>query len=810
MWDKSRNSVKIGNENNTKFNGAALYMFLALSVFLADIAIRKYFFILFLFILFIIIIKALNSNHLGNLIKISIRDGAYVFLPFRGLWISKISYQISDIPPNKKINLYDWVTRFPKTELRLGYIVDVHSEKLIIEYSQFKRGYPVKIQIIKTRIETYLVERSIKFEPAERFPKYPKKISWFNSEFFPEIKSVLSHFRSTLAVAGEDLTTQSIFLEIKLQMDTKEQSVTFSVSGDCEKDLKFLKETVRSTFKNPHFYRKAKYQKNEPSEMRKIINLYYNPISISSSLLMSKNSNERDNGFIIGKKRKMNQVFPFQLNLKDFYQGGIITGAPGTGKTTLRLTIMKNFIDMGIKVMDFDLKGEAAKLPFLTTGGYVFVPKQNFHINVFLKPAGISDQDYINFLFTGFVDNFFNNEKLSSNQSQILYSAIRSTVLERGSPLTFFQNILWHGFRLERISDNHHVSSSFSLLTKFQWMETNLKEIFWVDRSSFNSTHFSSNIFFDFSHLALTAPFEMIRFLLDILILNFKIYLSNQSPIDYQDEFIRHAIFVDEAQILLPRKKGKLNQIEEAITTLRYKGVAVFASGTSSTLMSEVLLNSGFIAKFRGADSGFEALFGTNKQETELFPFLPNYSFLVKSKSTEFKTEIAETFPLPDKMVAKILSKNEEIKIPTLPEFEIDEIQLEFIKICAFFGISLPKSEDMKKIKGSKKSILMTLVGEIYHPKQLYALDEILHKQKTKKGHNDLYKIIFTLAIAFKSPEFLGSVPLKIKTEIEDNSQRILFANLKKFIEKSSEDQIDIIETNNNNDGHFPVLKNLE
>ncbi len=748
--------------------------FLVLVIILSDARVKE----LFSYAaIFLILIRYVVFD-LTNRIRINFwtEEGLYVCYPFRLKWESVLSYSIKDISPNKKVDVYDWASKFSNTELQLTYQISFDYSTIYLRYCQKSLFKPVPLKIIRNRIESHMAENMLKFEKSKAIRRSKKKKMFFTAKNFPDISKVVSHFSSSLAVENKEL--MSIYFSIKLEISSKDRLVAFSIDGEKKDDLRFIKEAIKSLFDKPIFHKKETLQRNEPTDMRKILNLKYQPTSIHKSIVFSSKPANNEKGFVIGLQKKWNKNSHLSLHLKDFYQGGIISGSPGTGKTTLRLTIMKNMIEQGIKIIDIDLKGEASRLSFFREKGKVFVPKRNFHINIFEKPEGMKSQDFINFVYTGIIENFFSKEKLSANQDQILYSATKSTVLEKGSAYSFFQNILWHGSRLELVSGNYQESSSFSLLSKFQWMATNLREVCWVEESNFHQTDFDGNLFFDFSQLILTSPFEMVRFLIDMIFLRFKIHISKTEQINYSKEFIRHAIFVDEAQILLPSKNGKLSQLEEAITTLRYKGVAIIASGTSLRLMSKVLRNSGFWAKFRGSDHDSEISLGFHEKEKQLISSLPNYSFLVKSMTTGYQTTIGETIPFLDQPNGNtLISQKEKRDTKFLPNFELEEINIEFIRLCGIFGINLPNHRMATELIQLKDKIIQVLENEIFLPQQFYNLDEIISRHWGEENVNH-HLIIYTIATASKSLRFLEGVPKRIKSELEDNKLRIVAVNL--------------------------------
>jgi hypothetical protein len=163
----------------------------------------------------------------------------------------------------------------------------------------------------------------------------------------------------------------------------------------------------------------------------------------------------------------------------------------------------------------------------------------------------------------------------------------------------FFEQIIILGYQDQDIIENFQESSAYSLITKLNWMQTTMGDVFWNDKNSISEEIWkSSTLFFDFSLLFQKAPIYQLRFLID-LVLTHILACSDFNGKHHEENKLELAIFIDEAQLLMPNNKsGILSKLEETVTTLRYKGVSVFASGVSRNYMSETLTDTGFVVQF--------------------------------------------------------------------------------------------------------------------------------------------------------------------------------------------------------------------
>lgn len=334
-----------------------------------------------------------------------------------------------------------------------------------------------------------------------------------------------------------------------------------------------------------------------------------------------------------------------KINPSDFVQGGMITGAIGTGKTTLKLHIMKQLLEQGTLVVDFDFKGDAAKYQELASYGQIISPKHNLRINPFHRPVNMSEKEYTDVIYRSFFETIPDADKLSPPQKNIMYQAVAQTIAKNGNSNDFFDTLLSVGQQLNKIVDVAQEQSSLALITKFNWLQTNLREIFWTEHSTLLPEKIlEKSLFFDFSTIAHAVPVIYLRFIIDIITTFYIIALKDEGEHIITNEkgekIPRIAIFIDEAQILLPNKRGheqEFSRLEEVISTLRYKGVAVIAVGIDAKYMSDVLDGSSFTAHFRSESQYY-------KQDIDVSK-LQNYQFLLKCESTNHESLLFQGIP---------------------------------------------------------------------------------------------------------------------------------------------------------------------
>ncbi len=436
---------------------------------------------------------------------------------------------------------------------------------------------------------------------------------------------------------------------------------------------------------------------------------------------------------IIGEIVLNNKISgPFGITLKDLSQGGIIAGAIGTGKTNLRLNLMKFAIENNIRIIDFDIKGDAPHYPIFGEKGVTLIPNINFSINPFQCPKGYLEKEYSEILMRMFSDILINTNPLTPPQNNLLFQAILKTVTENGNSYDFFMNLLLLGYSEGNIIDNSQTNTAMALISRFSWLQNSLGNIFWNNKSTLSENDYKiQNLFFDFSLLMHTATYEQIRFLMDIIITRI---VATIRKLDENSE-LKLLIFIDESQILMPRRKtNRLNRIEETLTTLRYKGVSVIATGVSAELMSKQLLDTSLIAQFRSESNELYRSLNLNLSNPIIHALKPyscimrtlyyNDPLHIKIKPFDFRKDNNNEYI--NRVKSQISKKSEK-----LPEFKINFQTIWLSKLSYLFNEKIIL----------KKDVTSLIENEIF---LLFEIDEYILTSIKEDNINDFIDRVIT------------------------------------------------------------------
>lgn len=329
------------------------------------------------------------------------------------------------------------------------------------------------------------------------------------------------------------------------------------------------------------------------------------------------------------------EIAPFGISVDDFRKGGIICGAIGNGKTTLRLHILKHLLDNNVRIIDFDIKGDAPKFGNIGENGVVLIPGVNFSINPFLCPSNFSKKEYADILTRTLIEIMPDSENLTAPQKHLLTQAIHLTVKTDSNALSFFTNIYILAYREKSIVDNLQETSAQALIVKLSWMQNLMADIFWKDDSSLKESDYSSkSLFFDLSSLITSVPILLVRFLINLIMT--RVVINHRGEGSYESLTKPNLIVtIDEAQLLMPRhKRDELTRLEEIVTTLRYKGISVIAAGVSAEIMSPVLLDTGFLAQYRSESKELLRGLGLDREQMDLVPKLEPYTCILNTASS--------------------------------------------------------------------------------------------------------------------------------------------------------------------------------
>lgn len=591
----------------------------------------------------VIAIVFIGISRLNIRITINRNNLSFTFLLIKLTWTAELRYKVSDIGSfNNDILTYlennsktIWKTIIEIKEsgniLYIGYLKSrklfpIRSRKLINEFSYLINNWNLRGSFVKSYpkskqqyLDFNLTRGSVNFNhligSLQRIP---------SSDF-----ELISEIRS-----GPELTINKY---TDVNNGFRNFNIRMSIGFSNAKDLKRIKPILSQQIKDMKLF---KFKMNHVD--------WYTSWSLINIQLISRRANSQINttfhppldyysqhtiGSVIidGKK-----TIPFGINPKDFAQGGIICGSIGSGKTTLRLHIMQLLINKGIQIIDFDLKGDASRYQSLSDKGKILVPGINFRLNPFLCPESYSIREYGDILVRTFIDTIPISQQLTSAQENMLTKSVHKTVTEKGNSYIFFKNILELSLQEKAVIDNYQENTAQALIVRFNWMQNSLGDIFWRESSTLlENDYLSENLFFDFNFLNHIATHTQIRFIQNLIIT--KIMSANRNLGEHISKGIpKTIIFIDEAQILMPKNPNinRLTRAEEALSTLRYKGISVIAAGISAEMMSSLLLDTGFIAQYQSESKMLlRNLNLFSPEESTIVPKLPSFHALIKAKS---------------------------------------------------------------------------------------------------------------------------------------------------------------------------------
>ncbi len=412
----------------------------------------------------------------------------------------------------------------------------------------------------------------------------------------------------------------------------------------------FINQKLLNQSENIKISKKQSLQLITTSSLNQLNYSIINQIrTISQSEITSKlkskevNSISDDSNIVIANN---GQLQDFTINLSDLKQGGIIAGAIGSGKTTLRLTIIEKLIQMGISILDIDYKGDAPRLFRFQNKGLVLIPGKNLHLDLFDKPNNISTTEFVGILFRSFVETIHDGE-LTPPQKHILQEALRKTVVKRGNIETFFRNIIIASMESKEIIENYQQQTALALINKYNWLQTSMRNVFGVHGQSVSGEDLAeNNIFVDLSYIQHSAPNNHVRYFLDILITKLMLHYKSEESENFSklEQTLRKAIILDETHMIMPNQsKEPLTKLEELVVTLRHKGLSVIATTTNPALISDIFLDSGFVAQFRTESNAMQRSLGFTNSEIKYLSQLPNFKFYLKSNSTNYSLELLKT-----------------------------------------------------------------------------------------------------------------------------------------------------------------------
>ena len=604
-------------------------------------------------------------------------------------WIAKNTYQVFNIRAEfSNLETYIKAKRSTDLEVRVEFI-----KSQINAYFTIRKMYKFRASMeeLKAEIEILISTTNLKSAKASN------SLDFRHVRYISEISESHSINKMVQLIKNNGISTGVGFSFCFEREVVENETVrfTFRIFSKKRPDIKYLSKIFRIFFRDMKTTKSLRKCEIPEETLNALIVLPYltreEIVQLSfdkRGKLASLSSVEK---LLYDLKLGTTEVLDdFQVFPTDLVLGGIISGGIGSGKTNFRLLLMKMLREAGISIIDIDFKGDAPRMNFFRKFGRVIAPKLNLQINPFEKPVGMNDKDYSQLIFRSFVETLGKNEELSPPQKQLLGNAIYETIKMNGNSYDFFDNLFILATQLSSIIDNNQDYTAIALFNKLSWLCTSLRDVFWVEKSNLKPLDFVRNsIHLDLSEVTDSVTIEQLRFLVDIIMLRFTMAIKNEGEYHKTDEhgnkLPRYVIFLDEAQLLMPARGGEyqsLTRMEEIVSTLRYKGVSVVASGISANLMSAILLDSGFLAQFRTESEQLTRALGINEKFWKILPKLPNYHAIVKSPTTNYeplimKTEHCKFDKVSEKHYKTLLLK--EKLAPHLENFELSNFKLSFL-----------------------------------------------------------------------------------------------------------------------------------
>ena len=642
------------------------------------------------FYAFVISLIIILHHFAKNRISISFKKGNLKFFPLLLEWEANYIYKLNEIP--KPIT--DHVKWLKSSNREIDIVIQVDPLTLSIHFvvKQRSRLFPIRHKEISQPVEAFFLAKGVSVDSVS------STLSFKNWRYLGKLETVSSNMAliqmlQNSSLIQNDLSNANtwIAMKISIRFITETDSICLSV-GYCTsgKKMKFVRQFFnalsKESFKQPTYWM---YDPNVINRLTTIPNIqkkyeYHGQSSLSPKITqqITKNKGEK---YVIAHIIQSTKPFPLLFDLNDYRLGGIIVGAPKTGKTTLKLHLIRQLLRANVNIIEIDIKGNTVKFEEFQQQSHIFVPGCNLSINLFKKPIGLSNEEYSTMLFQTLSSHNALGGELSPSQKEILHQAIQKTVAMDGTPKDFFNHLLNVGFILQNTLDNHQNHSALALVAKFYWMQTDFKKIFWTPDSNFSPQCFERSVFFDFSKIAASAPPRLIQFLLETILMYLKIYLEqrkkNGQPSSNSPS---HALFIDEGQAyILKNGFSQYGSLEMSLSSLNIYDIPFIFTGISDDCFSPSFLNQlGFIARFRSQlkneNPSFNGLSMTN---------LADYEFVFYAKSCNYSGLMAQTIPFKGKNVDHQNFAND--RIQKTPSILLDDIfaftptTINVLRICS-------------------------------------------------------------------------------------------------------------------------------
>ncbi|MFQ5978719.1 MAG: ATP-binding protein [Candidatus Heimdallarchaeota archaeon] len=306
---------------------------------------------------------------------------------------------------------------------------------------------------------------------------------------------------------------------------------------------------------------------------------------------------------------------PQRLSLADLKQHANCWGLTASGKTRLLIQMVRQLVELGVKVLVFDPKGEYADslLPGNEDWLYFKVGDADFPLglNPFAVPDYASEDDYVE-LIVASLRSAIGTDILTPQMEAFLINAVEYTIMRGGNFKTLFD-----------VLSNPKVAEILDIKGKFiedscTALKNRLRRLIsgsggrvWNVTTSNVSMDLLSknNVIIDMSAYEAAEDTSGRRVLLDIIAHLFYNYLAKtRSAINETgQDSLQNMILVDESQKLVPKKLTKRFTDESSLfaklpQTVRAFGVAMMWAGVTPTVEQTVISQAGTSIVFFSKD----------------------------------------------------------------------------------------------------------------------------------------------------------------------------------------------------------------
>lgn len=196
----------------------------------------------------------------------------------------------------------------------------------------------------------------------------------------------------------------------------------------------------------------------------------------------------------------------------------------------------------------------------------------------------------------------------------------------------------------------------------------------------------------------------------------------------------------------MPRHDGDLTVMEEILTTMRYKGIAVLAAGVSADLMSLTLLDTGFIAQYRSHSLELAKSLAITEKLVDVIPTLSNYQCIVNMSIRRTGPMLVNINRFPHSLLSENEHDYKDKGVTILDEFVLDDLTTLRIRLELLAEIEINYFE-RKKYQEIVEEEIIKIAVPVYFDK-----NEFL--EFITSTYNDVIQIISKQSYAY-SPTIL-------------------------------------------------------